>query len=323
MEAEGWEICEKNDCYHCMKTLTVFTPTFNRAHTLPRLYQSLCAQTSADFEWLVIDDGSTDGTKDLVAQWKEENIIPVHYIYKENGGLYTGYNVAYLKIETELNVCIDSDDAMPPEAVETILQVWKERGSDTYAGLIGLDAYMESGKPIGGFFPEGLAECYLQDLYTKRIHRGDSKQVMRTVLMKRVSPMVGFPGEKNFNPIYMLLQVCDNNPLIVVNEILCRVEYQTSDSMSKHIWQQYFDSPRSFAKLRRLEMVLKRNTLLNRFRCATHYIAECMIARDRDWFFNSPAKILTALAVFPGIILFVFLLERRKREWNHENSIPN
>ena len=108
-----------------MKTLTVFTPTYNRAHTLPRLYQSLCAQTSDDFEWLVIDDGSTDGTRDLVAQWKEDDVIPIHYIYKENGGLYTGYNVAYLTIETELNVCIDSDDAMPADAVEKIVMIWK------------------------------------------------------------------------------------------------------------------------------------------------------------------------------------------------------
>ena len=73
--------------------LTVFTPTWNRAHTLPRLYHSLCVQTSRDFEWMVIDDGSTDGTEDLVAGWIAEAAIPVRYIRKENGGLYTGYNV--------------------------------------------------------------------------------------------------------------------------------------------------------------------------------------------------------------------------------------
>ena len=103
-----------------MTTLTVFTPTYNRAHTLPRLYNSLCNQTCRDFEWLVIDDGSTDDSKDLVLRWKKEAVIPIQYIYKENGGLYTGYNTAYLNIETELNVCIDSDDAMPKDAVEKI-----------------------------------------------------------------------------------------------------------------------------------------------------------------------------------------------------------
>ena len=261
-----------------MKTLTVFTPTYNRAHTLERLYRSLCAQTCRNFDWLVIDDGSTDGTAALIQSFMEEKQIPVRYIYKENGGLYTGYNIAYTTINTELNVCIDSDDTMPENAVEIILRTWKEKGCDRFAGLIGLDCYMDSGKPIGGAFPEDLDECYLLDLYTKRIHRGDSKQVMRTDLMKRVAPMVGFPGEKNFNPIYMLLQVCDDYPLLVVNEPLCLVEYQQNDSMSQNIWKQYLDSPRSFAKLRRLEMTLNHNTMLNRLRCGFHYSIELVLS---------------------------------------------
>ena len=260
------------------KRLTVFTPTYNRAHTLTRLYRSLCAQTNKDFEWLVIDDGSTDGTDELVASFSDEGILPVKYIYKENGGLYTGYNTAYACIDSELNVCIDSDDAMPADAVETILRAWDERGSDRYAGLIGLDVRMSDGKPIGGRFPEGMDECYLLDLYAKRIHRADAKQVMRTDLMKKVAPMEGFPGEKNFNPVYMLLQVCDENPLLVVNEPLCLVEYQEGDSMSRNIWRQYLDSPRSFAKMRRLEMTLRHNTLPNRLRSAFHYVVESLVA---------------------------------------------
>lgn len=261
-----------------MKTLTVFTPTYNRAHTLPRLYQSLCAQTSNDFEWLIIDDGSIDGTKGLVAQWQEENIIPVHYIYKENGGLYTGYNAAYLTIVTELNVCIDSDDAMPADAVEKIIRIWKERGSDRYAGITGLDYDMETKEPIGGRFPVGMTECFFPELYANNIHRGDSKQVMRTDLMREVAPQEGFPGEKNFNPVYMLLQVTDKYPVLLSNECFCFVEYQNDDSMSRHIWRQYFDSPRSFAKLRRLEMTLKHTTPFNRIRCALHYAMEAIIA---------------------------------------------
>lgn len=288
-----------------MKTLTVFTPTYNRAHTLERLYRSLCAQTCQDFDWLVIDDGSTDGTATLVQSFIDDGLIPIRYIYKENGGLYTGYNTAYANIETELNVCIDSDDAMPENAVEIILRTWEEKGDDRFAGVIGLDCYMDCGKPIGGAFPDKLKECYLLDLYTKRIHRGDTKQVMRTDLMKRVAPMVGFPGEKNFNPIYLLLQICDEYPLLVVNEPLCLVEYQQDDSMSRNIWRQYLDSPRSFAKLRRLEMILKHNTLWNRFRSAVHYVADCHCAKDESWFHHCPHKLLAFFAWLPGILLFL------------------
>lgn len=298
-----------------MKTLTVFTPTYNRAHTLERLHQSLCEQTNKDFEWLVIDDGSTDGTAALVQGFIDEGRIPIRYIYKENGGLYTGYNAAYAVIETELNVCIDSDDAMPANAVDIILNTWKEKGSERFAGIIGLDCHLDSGEPIGGTFPEDLKECYLLDLYTKRIHRGDTKQVMRTDLMKQVAPMEGFPGEKNFNPIYMLLQVCDDYPLIVVNRPLCLVEYQQGDSMSRNIWRQYLDSPRSFAKLRKLEMGLKRSTPLNRVRSAVHYVAESLLAREMGWLATSPRKELTYLVLIPGAILsFIIRFHTHSRQ---------
>ncbi len=290
-----------------MPTLTIFTPTYNRAHTLPRVYESLRAQTYRDFEWLVVDDGSTDSTKDLVQGWIGEGSIPVKYLYKENGGLYTGYNAAYAAIETELNVCIDSDDAMPPDAVEKIVRIWKEKGSERYAGITGLDCDMDTQEVIGGRFPEGMTECYFPEIYAKNIHRGDSKQVMRTDLMKQVAPQVGFPGEKNFNPVYMLLQVTDKYPILVVNECFCLVEYQKNDSMSRNIWRQYLDSPRSFAKMRRLEMTLKHNTPLSRYRSAVHYVAESMIAKNHDWIKNSPKKGLTLLAAAPGAFLYYYL----------------
>jgi len=151
------------------------------------------------------------------------------------------------------------------------------------------------------------------DLYIRRIHRGDSKQVMRTDLMKQVAPMEGFPGEKNFNPVYMLLQVCDDYPLLVVNAPLCLVEYQEDDSMSRHIWRQYMDSPRSFAKMRLLEMTLKRCTWWNRCRSSVHYIAECFIARDKGWLLNSTHKGITLLALPFGLLLWLYITIKQSK----------
>ena len=291
-----------------MKTLTIFTPTYNRAHTLGRVYDSLCRQTSDDFEWLVVDDGSTDGTRPLVEQWQREAAFKITYIYKENGGLYTGYNTAYLNIETELNVCIDSDDFMPPTAVERIVTLWQTRPRDhEYAGITGLDFYAGTDKPIGGYFPEGITEGYFLDMYIKKIHRGDSKQVMRTDLMRSVAPQVGFPGEKDFNPIYMLLQVMDRLPIMLVNENFCFVEYQETDSMSANIYRQYMRSPRSFAKCRLQEMTLCHSTLMNCWRSAIHYVAECIIARDAQWLSQSPRKLMTLCAVPFGVALYVLI----------------
>jgi len=289
-----------------MYPLTVFTPTYNRAHTLTRTYQSLCRQTCRDFEWLVIDDGSTDNTADIVQQWKSENKIPIRYIYQENGGLYTGYNTAYLNIDSELCVCIDSDDFMPEDAVEKILCHWNEKGGTQYAGLMGLDFKLDN-TPIGGFFPNNLHEAWFLDLYTHRIHIGDTKPVLRTSLMRQVAPMVGFPGEKNFNPVYMMMQVCDQYPLLLLNENLCFVDYQTTDSMSAGIWRQYMNSPRSFQKNRILEMQLVHNTWLNRVRVAIHYVASSIIARDRQWIQHSPRKLLTLLVAPLGLLLYCLI----------------
>ena len=295
--------------------LTVFTPTYNRAHTLRRVYESLCTQTVREgFEWLVIDDGSTDFTRQLIEGFISEKRIPIRYIYKENGGLHTGYNTAYANIDSELCVCIDSDDFMPDDAVELILKKWDSEGSSTDAGLVGLDYYLDSDTPIGGKLPDDMASCWLNELETRGIHRGDMKQVMRTELMKEVAPQIGYPGEKNFNPVYMLLQVCDRLPLLVINRNLCYVDYQTGiDSMSKRIFLQYLDSPRSFAKLRRLEMTLRHTSAVRRFRVAIHYVSSCIIARDSRWLADSPKKLLTLLAAPAGYLLSRYIRHKAKQ----------
>ena len=78
-----------------MNKLTIFTPTYNRAHTLPRTYESLCKQKNKDFVWLIIDDGSSDNTEELVKNWQKENSdFTIEYVKKENGGMHTAHNVA-------------------------------------------------------------------------------------------------------------------------------------------------------------------------------------------------------------------------------------
>lgn len=294
-----------------MELLTIFTPTYNRAHTLPRLYDSLCRQTSKDFRWLVIDDGSTDDTEDLIKTYIGNSQFKIDYIKKENGGLYTGYNTAYANIVTELNVCIDSDDFIPDDAVEIISTRWKEQGGNQYAGLVGLD-FLTNGKPISGYFPTDLNEVYLFDLKSKRIHTGDSKQVMRTDLMKSVAPQIGFEGEKDFNPYYMLIKAADTLPMIVINKNLCFVEYQESDSMSRNIYRQYTRSPKSFAKTRELEMKLSRTTFKHKIRSAIHYVAECRLANQSAFTHRNLCRLLT-LVLYPiGLALYHHIKHKSK-----------
>lgn len=322
-----------------MERLTVFTPTYNRKHTLPRTYESLCRQTSEDFDWLIVDDGSTDGTREWVESLGEKVVekgqqfdwmgreldgedenhfviktsqFTIEYVYKPNGGLYTGYNTAYATIKTELCVCIDSDDYMPDDAVEKMVDIWTNRpAGKEYCGIVGLDFNVVDKLPIGGLFPEHLKEAYQMEIP----HRGDTKQVMRVDLMKKVAPQIGFKGEKDFNPFYMLIQVLDQYPILIANENFCWVEYQIgADSMSQGIWKQYVRSPRSYAKYRINQMTLKHgNSLKNKFRLCVHYVSSCLLSKDGDWLKNSPLKGLTIMAAPLGLLLYFYVKYKNRK----------
>lgn len=292
-------------------SLTVFTPTYNRAHLLGRVYESLCQQTCQNFEWLVIDDGSTDNTREIIAQYIAEQRIAIRYVWKENGGLYTGYNTAYANITSPLNVCIDSDDFMPENAVELILQTWNERGGEQYAGIIGLDFYADKKQPIGGYFPENLQEVSLNEISEKGLYKGDAKQVMRSDLTRTAIIEEDFHGEKDFNPYSMVFQAAKSLPLLVINDNLCFVDYQPT-GMAANIYKQYYRSPWSFMKMRQIEMTVGSKSIRNLLRLNIHYVSSCLIARNKHWLKDSPKPLLTLLMSPLGFLLFCFILWKNR-----------
>lgn len=282
------------------KIITVFTPSYNRANLLHRCYESLLRQTNKAFKWLIVDDGSTDNTKRVVEQWIQENKIEIQYIYKENGGLHTGYNTAIEHIDTELSVCIDSDDWLPDNAVEVIISTWNEKYSDDIAGLIGLD-YTSEGKIIGDFLPDGQKIEPIKLLASKK-NCGDKKYVVKTSLYKQVAPMPVYKGEKNFNPHYMILKLSAKYKFLAINKPLCIVEYQ-EDGMSANIFKQYINSPNSFAELRRVIMLLPNVPFIYLCKTTIHYISSNIQAKNKGYIRKSPKKILTVLLWPLGYVL--------------------
>ena len=292
-------------------TLTVFTPTYNRAYCLHFGYEALLRQTSKDFMWLIIDDGSSDNTKELVDCWqKNENEFDIKYLYKENGGLHTGYNTAIEYMYTELAVCIDSDDFMPDNAVEVIIDHWRKYGSDQYAGIVGLD-FDTKGNVIGSYLPEQKS-INLIDLATKyRRTNGDRKNVVRTDIYKQVAPMKSFENEKNFNPHYMHLIISKQYDFLVINKNLCYVEYQ-SNGMTNNMIKQYLNSPKSFIELRKLYMTMPTASIGFIFKHAIHYVSSSIISRNRYFLIESPKKMLTVLAIPFGIFLTIYIYMKGK-----------
>lgn len=286
-----------------MPFITVFTPTFNRVDTLRRTYESLCCQTCRDFEWLIIDDGSNDNTAEEVQIWIDAAVFPIRYVYKENGGLHTAYNTAFENIDTELNVCIDSDDYMPDDAIEVIKSKWEEVKHDSrLAGIIGLD-YKLGNEPIGGVFSK-TGDFHIYEM--AGFHSGDTKIVCRTELLKQIAPMPVFEGEKNFNPIYFYIQIDKDYKFRLINKNLCYVDYQP-EGMSANIFRQYQNSPRSFAQLRRLYMSMPYYSAKTHFRNAIHYVSSCIFSKQWNGISKSPRPVLCLLAIPLGICLYTYI----------------
>lgn len=292
------------------KTLTIFTPTFNRAYCLPLLYESLCRQTSADFKWLVIDDGSTDETKNLVQDWIDQRKIEIIYRYKTNGGMHTGHNVAFSMADTELTMCIDSDDYLPDDAVAKILTLWQRDGSNTYGGMIGLDTFASNGNVVGVPFPDGLKKSRYSDLKPKYDVWGDKKIVFRTAATKDIPPYPEFEGEK-FVPLYMPLMVDRDFEFLCYNEVFCIVDYQ-ADGSTINIYNQYLRNPKGFSYSRTMEM--QYHTLFkSRFRSAIHYVMTSMVSRNWNFLAESPRKWLTFFATPGGLLAYAYLTFKKSK----------
>ena len=292
-----------------MYTLTVFTPAYNRAHLLPRLYKSLCNQTCQDFCWLIVDDGSSDNTRELVQSWIRENKIPIQYEYKSNGGMHTAHNVAYRLINTELNTCIDSDDYMPTDAVEKIVSSWKKHGSDQVNGIIGLDADTQ-GNIIGNRLPDDKETMTLTDFY----HfggRGDKKLVYRTDVMNNLPEYPVFEGEKYVGLGYKYMLADLQRPMLLLNEVLVHVDYQP-DGSSNTMWKQYGRHPQGFAFLRR-ETMKYHPYFKERFKAAIHHISSCMFLK-RNPLTDTLCTLITLFSLPLGVLLHLFILYKIKRQ---------
>ncbi|MGG0593573.1 glycosyltransferase family 2 protein [Priestia megaterium] len=292
-----------------MKKLTVFTPTYNRAYCIHQCYESLKRQTCKDFIWLIIDDGSTDNTKGIVKGWIDENIIQIKYHWQDNQGMHGAHNTAYELIDTELNVCIDSDDYMPDDAVEKIIDTWKKYGGNEVSGIIGLDSSYKN-EIIGTQLPQHIKRSTLFDLYNKYGVTGDKKLVYRTELTKQY-PYPLFENERYVGLAYKYHMIDKQYEMVLMNEIICCVEY-LEDGSSRNMLHQYRKNPRGFAFYRKEMMKLPFGSSSFKFRQAIHYVSSSLMIRDWRFLQETPSKRLTLLAIPLGIALYFYITKKTR-----------
>ncbi len=283
-------------------TLTIFTPTYNRAYCLGRAYESLKRQTCQDFEWLIIDDGSTDNTKELVDAWKREGVIRICYIKKENGGMHTGHNTAFRNITTDLCMCLDSDDMLTDDCVQVIYEFWNKNNSyhDSVAGFIALDGYIAGGI-VGTEFPDDVQIAHETWLREIKHVRGDKKFIFRTEVAKAAPEYPEFADEKYGSMAYKNQFIDAKYPWLLLNRVIYLVEY-LPDGSSLNMYRQYIRNLKGWDIARRSSMIFSL-TCRRKFIECIHYVSNSIFLHKWSFIQDSPKKLLTVLAIPFGIML--------------------
>lgn len=206
-----------------MYKLTILTPTYNRAAYLPRLYESLAAQTNREFLWLVVDDGSGDGTQELIASY-EKGLVEIRYIAQENAGKHTALNRGIREIDTELTFIVDSDDYLPENAVETIL-----RYHDKYKTMSNLCGYSflrchADGTVNTAYFPSDELIGTYADVRINGGIGGDKAEVFYTRILRQY-PFPTFPGEKFLPEDVVWMRMSGPYWMVHINENIYFCDY--------------------------------------------------------------------------------------------------
>ncbi|MDE7275743.1 MAG: glycosyltransferase family 2 protein [Lachnospiraceae bacterium] len=207
-----------------MSSITIITPTYNRAGLLPRLYESLCGQSCMDFEWMVIDDGSQDETEALMQQYLHENVIPVIYEKQRNAGKHTALNRGIAKIKSELTFIVDSDDYLTPDAVKTILSYHRKwRNTDALCGYSFLRCHQD-GRVNTAYFPEDeKLDTYLEVRINGNIG-GDKAEVFYTDILRKY-PFPVFEGEKYMPEDVVWMRMSGPYRMLHVNKSIYICDY--------------------------------------------------------------------------------------------------
>ncbi|KGF20263.1 MAG: glycosyltransferase family 2 protein [Prevotella bivia] len=223
--------------------ITVFTPTYNRGNLLKRLYDSLCNQSFKDFEWLIVDDGSTDNTGELMKQIMTDgcNKFVIRYFKKANGGKHSAINFGVKEAKGELFFIVDSDDILPPFALQDVIDVWHNiYNKEQYAGVCGLDGYLESESVIGSGFPIKLIKEKIKlssgeivkyidgtnmDIRFGIGIQGDMKEIFKTDVLREF-PFPEIRGEKFCPEVLIWNRIGAKYKMRYFDKVVYLAEYQ-------------------------------------------------------------------------------------------------
>ena len=280
--------------------ITVFTPTYNRAHFLPALYGSLLGQTNKDFEWLIVDDGSTDGTRDLVEGWIVKSPFPIRYSYQENGGKHRAINNGVQIAKGDWFFIVDSDDTLPSDSL-LIARKWimTVKDDSSFAGVCGM-------KRRKGFSPS-ISVDYIDTspLLINKYLRSDKAEIFRTTVL-RLYPFPEFPNEFFCAESLVWNRIGRNFNMRYFNETIYDYEY-LDNGLTHNSIKNRRKSP-TYATLVYKEEIMNSPLAMEKMRASVNFWRFVWLSEGKDRFDGLP--IYAYPFVFFG--LFFFLIDSLK-----------
>lgn len=286
--------------------VTIFTPTYNRKKTLPRLYESLIAQTNYQFEWLIVDDGSEDGTEDYVKSLNTE-LFDIKYIKQKNSGKHLATNVGMDHASGDIYTCLDSDDWFYEDAVEFMVEMFQ--ADENLTGFIALDSYQD-GSIVGEKLPE-INEANWVDLRYLHNIKGDKCYVFKTEVIKDMK-FPQYEHSRHMPPSYQLFEYSETHNFKLINKRLKYVEY-LPDGLTHSIKKQYYLSAENYCEYRKFAHHLLPNFKEKIKNIILFDISWIHTGLKRKYMFQeSMNRVLSMLLLFPSSVLY-FYFKRRIR----------
>lgn len=284
--------------------ITILTPTYNRGYILHQAYQSLLLQKNKDFEWLIIDDGSTDNTKEVVREFVKENKITIRYYLKKNGGKHTAVNEGVKKAKGEYILILDSDDLLTKDATEKIKKYCKKYENNEKLACLSFLRVRPDKKTIGKVY-EGteIISNNIDFRYNKGI-MGDMAEVYRTSILKKY-PFPVFDNERFLSEAIVWNKIAFEYDTVYINEGIYICEY-LEDGLSKSSLKVRYNNPVGALENAKLFMNYRFNLMI-RLKNAILYDGFSLIAKRKVGYIvqESGHKFLSIL-FYPAGILFKF-----------------
>lgn len=284
--------------------ITILTPTYNREEGIRNLWKSLQDQTNKNFEWLIVDDGSTDDTKRLIEQLQSESDFLIRYIYKANGGKHTALNAGIKKINSELTFIVDSDDYLLKDSIASILEIHKKY-MDRYdlCGYTFLRSFPD-GKINGKVFSsnEKIAS-YIDARVNVNDTHADKAEVFRTKCLKEY-PFPEYPGEKFLGEDMIWVRMARKYKMVHVNRTIYIGNYM-EDGLTNNRRKHNITSP--VGCMHRAEEFMESDIKFRyRVKGGLQYIIYGRLAgmKIKDLIHQSRHKVLVAVCIPSALTLY-------------------